>query len=631
MAPTVDAPTRALESARPTPLARWRALLARHAVGIAVAVALGLLIVMPRWWLLATDPSSGTRAPVTVWGASDMGSDEALQTTTIRDAYDGELPVRAAHLVNHRDAPFQAGAGWQELIGIAGHLFGGPFVSLAVFTTLMAVAAFVTLYVLASELTSSRLGAIMALPIGALFAHVFFHLDGYATREQWRYLEPFLTLDPQREFLAWTRFLTPVMVLATFFTLALALPRAAAGAARQWSVVASLALALLIYSYVYYWTAAALAIALWMALLLYRRELDAARRVIVISLVAVVVALPELAIVVNKALTSTPDIQARVGQGDLGIVWGEGSEILLRIIIGLPFLYTLRRRPVEHGLYVALFVAPLALVAIDGVMPQPWHYRSQVWSTFAIPAFVAGAAQLYGMLDLAQRRLIMRGGMAFAACALVYMVALQIRATAIVDDAYALNDDEHAAFEWIERNVDTGETVASPSIITTLLMDNLTPAAGYIIGGYNPVADDDELIDRYLRIQVVFGYDEAATFARLDPDNEFPFDYEGPAAGLEREVEQHVAFYTFYWEVTTPGRLLARMPGWQERFRQLARGNNVISAYPVDYLYCGPRERLWPAAQPREGTFVQGVFHQGEVTVYRLTDGGGSGAVFTGC
>lgn len=614
-----------------SPVDAW-GLLARHAAGIALVIALGALLVAPRWWMLATDPSEGVRIPITVSGGSDLSSDEALQFTTIRDAYDGELPVRSPHLANHADDALQAGAGWQEFIGLAGHLFGGPFESLAVVTTLMALAAFATLYLLTYHVTSSRLAAVAALPLAVLFAQVFFHLDGYATREQWRYLEPLLTLDPEREFLAWTRFLAPVLVLATFFALALALPRAAKTGDLRWGALASVSLALLIYSYVYYWTAAALAIAMWTAWLLYRRDLDGVRRTVAIGAVAVLLALPEIAIVLMKAGSATEDIQARVGQGDPGIILGEGTEIALRLIIGLPFLYALRKRAFDGGLYIAMFLAPLILTAIDGAMPQPWHYRSQVWTTFAIPAFVAGGGELYRLLGDERSQLARRVVGGLAALAFVYVVALQVRAIVIVDDTYAISADEYAAITWIEDNVNRGETVASPSIITTLLMDNLTPASGYIIGGYNPVADDDELIDRYLRIQRAYGYSADTTFDRLDPARGFPFDADVPESQLDRELEQHVAFYTFYWEVTTPERLDERMPAWRERFENLAREEDVLSAYPVEYLYCGPRERFWPAETPAAGTFVVPAFERETVIVYRVVSEGDPGAeVFKGC
>ena len=612
-------------------MADMRPLLARHAFALALAIALGALLVFPRWWMLSTDPAEGVRVPVSVFAAYGMGSDEALQTTTIRDAYDGELPVRSPHLVNHRNDSLQAGAGWQQFVGIAGHVFGGPFESLAVITSVMAVAAFVMLYVLAYGLTGSRLAGAAVLPLAALFAHMSYGLDEYTTRESWRYVEPLLSLQTRREFLAWSRFLSPIMTLATFFTLAFALPRAAKTGQFRWCALASGVLALLVYSYVFYWTAAALAIACWLGMLVVRREFDAARRVVLVGVAAVLIALPEFAIVANKSLESTADIQARVGQGALRIVWVESSEILVRLLVGLPFLLALRRRTIEGGFFIALFVAPLILDGIGGIVPQPWHFRSQVWSAFAIPAFIAGGTEYVRRIGGDHQRLVIRAGAVAAVVAFAYLVAFQVRATLLVDDAYAVADDEYAAFKWIEHNVSGDETVASPSIITTLNIDNLTPASGYIIGGYNPVADDDELIDRYLRIQATYGYGEDATFARLDP--RYFFDAENlPWLELQRQVEGKAAYYTFYWEIFAPDTFEERIPAWRAQFRALSGQDNVIAAYPVDYLYCGPRERFWPAVAPAHGTYVKPAFESGTVTVYRVADAADSQAKpFEGC
>jgi len=617
---------------RAIPLAEVRALLARHALPLMLAIALGALLVFPRWWMLATDPPEGERIPVSVWGSWGMGSDEALQTVTIRDAYDGELPVRSPHLVNHRNDQLQASAGWQQFIGIGGHVFGGPFESLAVVATFLGIAAFMMLYVLAYNLTGSRLGAASALPLAALFALIMYRLDEYTARDMWGYIEPFFTLQTDREFLPWGRFLSPVATLATFFTLSLSLPRAARTGESRWCIVATLALALLVYSYVFYWLAAALAIAIWLGLLLVRREYDAMRRVLLVGIAAVLVALPEFAIVLNKSLNSTEDIQARVGQGEFGIFWDEGSEMLARFLVGLPFMFVLlRRRTVDGGFYVALFMAPLVLAMFDGVVPQSWHFRSQVWSAFAIPAFIAGATEFYRMLGENHRQMAMRALAVAAALAAVYLAAFQVRVTTLVDDAYAVSDDEHAAFEWVEDNVTTLDTVGSPSIITTLLLANLTPASGYIIGGYNPVVDDAELIDRFLRIQAAYGYSEEDTFERLDP--RYFFGVENlPSIELQRQVEQQAAYYNFYWEVFEPDVYEERIPAWREQFRALEGQENVLAAYPVDYLYCGPRERFWPMPSPAPGTYVRQAFQQGEVTIYAIVSGADPGATaFAGC
>jgi hypothetical protein len=236
------------------------------------------------------------------------------------------------------------------------------------------------------------------------------------------------------------------------------------------------------------------------------------------------------------------------------------------------------------------------------------------------------------MLSADAQRSALRGIAVVAVASAAYVTAFQVRTTLLVDDAFAVSEDEHAAFDWIERNIDGAETVASPSIVTTLMLDNLTPASGYIIGGYNPVVDDDELIDRYLRIQVAYGYGEDATFGRLEPRTSYEVENLS-AIELQRQVEQEAVYYQFYWEVFYPDKFEPRIPAWRERFRALeGEEDNVLAAYPVEYLYCGPRERFWPVVSPANAIYVRPAFERDTVTIYRLADGSDPEATpFEGC
>lgn len=152
------------------------------------------------------------------------------------------------------------------------------------------------------------------------------------------------------------------------------------------------------------------------------------------------------------------------------------------------------------------------------------------------------------------------------------------------------------------------------------------------MGGFNPVANDDELIDRYLRVSIAFGHGEDDVFQRIDPYHPLPFDTNDTADELMKDTEQSVAYYTFYSETDHPEELAERLPDWHERFESLEGESNVLAAYPADYLYCGDRERLWPVQREPSGIYVTVAFHQGTVTVYRLTDESNPDAQsFTGC
>jgi hypothetical protein len=84
--------------------------------------------------------------------------------------------------------------------------------------------------------------------------------------------------------------------------------------------------------------------------------------------------------------------------------------------------------------------------------------------------------------------------------------------------------------------------------------------------------------------------------------------------------------------VTTPERLDERMNAWRTRFRTISAEDNVIAAWPANYLYCGPRERFWPVVHPSAGTYVTIAFRSGTVTVYELSDAADPAAApFKGC
>lgn len=602
----------------------------RHALGAAFALALAGLLVLPRWWMITTTPPEGVRVPISLFGASRIGSDEAREVSVIRQAYDGKLPVRAPYLANHRDAELQPGAGWQEAIGIFGHVVGGPFQSLAVVTTIMAAAALLLLYALGVRLTGSRLAAAAVLPIAIAGGQVFMRGDGLFALSHAEFLKQILTADPLREFLAWSRFLSPVMVLAPFFAVALALPRAVETGSWRWGAVSAVALALLVYSYIFYWTAVALGVAAWGAWLLYQRDFTSFRRLVVISAAATLLVLPELAIVANKSLVSTPDAQARVGLESKSI---ELRVYVQRLLIGLPFFFGIRAGRVRFGsLYVGLFLAPVVLASIHGVIPQPWHYRSQVFSVFALPALFAGGAALVRMLPRPGVRAAAAALAAAAVLSTAYVVVFQVRGIREVNASFAVSRDEDAALRWIRANVRGDETVVSPSIITNWYLASLTPASEYIMGGFNPVAGDDELIDRYLRVSIAFGYSEDATFARIDPYYAPPLDEDAPPDELVRETEESVAYYTYYSETDNPAKLAERIPAWRRRYEKLQSEPDILAAYPAQYLYCGERERLWPAERPASNIFVTVAFQQGGVTIYRLADASQPGTLpFRGC
>lgn len=627
-----------------------RLLLRRHLAGIVSAVALGVVLLAPRWYLLATSPSSGERVQLSPWGAGTFGYDQALYTPNIRQAFDGRWPIREWFGRGDNDTPVQTGALWLELIGWLGHLTGDIFSSLALVMTIAAIAAFLLFYALGVHTTRSRIAAIAVMPIALLCVQAVTQADTVIGLRHWPILRPVVVADPGLDFHAWARFVAPIMPLPAFFGAAIAVPRAAEEGDRRWIVLAAVCLAAMVYSYLFYWTAAALAVGLWTAWLLARGEYGAVRRLVVVGGLTVLIALPEFAAVARNAFTVSDDLRARLGIGEPAAddlpTW---SNVIARFVIGLPFLLACLRGPERNRLYALLFVTPLALVRSPLPIPQPFHYTLQVWPAFAIPAVLAGSREMWLLVaDARIQRTFLGVVSVLGVVAVGHFTTLQLRAIGNIDDAFSMRADESAAFDWIDANVSYPETVASPSITTNMYLAGLTPASRYLYDGFIADPSDEEIVDRYLRVSAAYGFSSADAIDRLDPiyrcasaddplcarpSSNFPF--KDPSSDLverEAQLEDSMAYYLLNWEITHPDTIEERLPAWRETYADFLRTPDVLSKYRADYVYCGPRERLWPVEGVAPDTYVTLAFQQGEVTVYRLEDPAVAGArPFIGC
>lgn len=605
-----------------------------HALGLVLVLGLAALLVGPRWWLRYSSPPEGTRVSINPWGGSNLSSDETLYLPTIRRAYDGDLPVSDTYIASNRGGDPQAGAAFQEVIGILGHLTGGPALALLLVVTVFAVAGMIMLYALAVEWTGAPLTAAAVIAAAFLAVYVLDRADGFLALRHWDVVRPIIRLDPQREFHPWGRFLSPVMVLPLLFGAVWSLPRAVDSGKALWMAIAAVCMALLVYAYVFYWTALGLALAGWLVWYLARRDAMRARRLALIGVIALVLALPEFAILVRVGLSETSDIKARIGLDSPGLDLSTASPVLQRLMVGSPFLYALWRSGRSRDwLYILLFLSPLVLTPVDGLAPQPWHYTTRVWSVFALPAFVSGAMEL---LDAAPPR-ITRAAVAMlgvtAVAAIASTAVIQVRAARQVNASFAVADDEHAAFAWIDSNLGKGDTVVSPSVTTNLLLASLTSSSQYMALCCYTTADDDELVGRYLRTQIAFGLSEETTFRRFDAAAGFPFkDLSGDERALEARAETYMNYFLLNWEINDPPSIERRMPRWRQDFETLQSRDDVLAPFPAQYLYCGPRERLWTVLTPPRGLYVRTAFQQGVSTVYQIVASDAPGAEsFGGC
>lgn len=608
------------------------AFVRRHWPGLCVALVLTAAFAGPRWYLLATEPPDGARIQASPWAASDIGYDLTEYAVAIRDAYDGSPGITSAYDLSSDDVT-EPGTPWLDGIGALGRLTGSPYSALAIVATVLALATFLLLYAMALELTGDRLLAAALVPIVTMLVGVIVQAGGILPLRHSDVLRPVLSVDPQRELHTWYRFLPPAVPLPLFFGAAIATPRATEHGGKMWTVTAIVAVALVIYTYAFYWSALAVAMACWAAWLAYRREWHALRRLVIVGAGAALLASPELAARIHASLSLSSDVNDRLGKEPSGIITSQFVAVAQRFAIGVPFLLPLLRGPERNRFYIALFTVPLPLALVDGFVPQPDHYLTQVWHVFAIPAFVAGAGELAVMLPRRNVRAAAWTTGVLAVMALAYVVGFQVRGTDQTEAAYAMPSDERSAFDWIESHVSEGDVVVSPSINTNMLLPALTPADRYLEDGLSSEAPDDEIIDRFLRAQAAFGYSEEDVFARLDPANGYPTtDQDVPEDQLERHFEESAAYFSFHWQITHPERIAERLPEWREEYETLLRSENVLGRYRADYVYCGHRERFWPAASPGAGPFVTVAFQQGEATVYRIVSASDTGAKrFAGC
>ncbi len=617
--------------------ARIAGVLRRHAPGLAIALLLAATLVAPRWWLLWSDPPEGVRTQVNPGGTYGIGHDESYYVPGIRSAFEGRLPVTDPYLVDHQDAPPETTALWQEVVGVLAHATGGNiFYALAILATLAALATFILFYVLALQLTGSKPAAIAVMLITVAYVQVFYQAGGYLPLRHWTVLQPILTVRPQGEFHVWYRFLAPAMTVPLFFATMLAFRRAFDDRSDRWSAAAAALVALLVYTYAFFWTAMAAALAIWGLWLLYEREYAGAKRLAAIGAGAASLASPELAILICNAVSVPFEVKTRSGLGHLGIDPGTFVTIGQRVIVGVPFACVAWPASKWVRLSVILYLVPLGLAATTGLVPQPDHYLYQAWPVFSLPLFIGGTAAF--MARLSGRKLRLASG-ALAVLAVVgglHFAAFQLRAMRRLDSSYALRSDEAAAFRWMRANLRHDETVVTPSRSTNLLLASLTPAYVYVPYGSSAVgskAPDDEIIDRYLRASAAFGYTTGAAISRLDPANGIPI----PGTGLPRDeipayVERSMIDYLFNELVDRPATVNQRIPGWRAQYEALKPQEGVLGRYRAEYLYCGPRERLWSVDTPAPGTSVRVAFRQDDVTVYRLSDASDSGAApFRGC
>jgi hypothetical protein len=609
----------------------WR-LLRLHAVGIGLSLLLAAALAAPRWWLLATDPAEGARINLSPWGGGGQAEDEAMYMGIARAIFDGDLLPRDVHLA-HQHGPPITSAGPMYIVAGLGRVTGDIYVALAVVCTLAALATFLLIYALGLRMSGSRVVAAALGPAVLLVATSYDIAGGFLPLRHTGVLSAIASAAPEGEFHPWTRFVAPAVTAPLAFGAFLALPPAVLRGERRALAAASVLLALLAYTYLFVAATMAGVLLAWGVWFGGRRDWAPARRVLIIGGASAVLALPELANIAWNAAEATAYIRARKGFApyttDISTV-----AIVQRAAFALPFAWLAFRSRGDRDesvFYVLLTATPLVLARADRVFPQNDHFLMQVWPFFTVPIAIAGVVALRDLTPRGAARPLAAVLAVMAMLGIAQTAAYQGRALRENDEHYVVSEAEHDLYGWLDAHAG-GATVATPSRSTAYLLANLTPAYGYLPDGFPTQVSDDEIADRYLRLQAAFGYSEADTFARLReyaPFTELP---PRPGETLEQRVERAMSDFLFAEEFLQPDRIEERVPAWRERFRAYQGQEDVLGRYGVEYVLCDHRARFWEAGNVSPGTFVAVAFEEGEVTLYRIVERSAQDArEFDGC
>jgi hypothetical protein len=605
-----------------------------HAPGICLALFLAAVLVGPRWYFLTTDPPEGVRVQTNVFGAGSIGLDEGLYGTLVRDAYDGELPIRDPYLSDDSGSVPQTGVFWNVVVGTLGHPLGSDARAMALVTTFAALTTFILLYVLSVRLTGSVWAAICAMAITLIVVYVLERSPGFLALRHWDTLMPLLMLDPQNELHIWSRYLAPALPLPLYLGAVLLVPGGVLDG-RRWQLLgAGALLGLLIYTYLFYWVSFVLALGAWALWLAISGDRRSPMRIAILVGVAFLVALPELGVVAYNGMRLDAEAQERVGSfGELRLHTTWIRAILQRFVLGVPLIYLALRGPHLNRFYVCLYLAPLVPASTRDFLPQTDHFIFHTWSSFAIPLAIAGSVEGYRMLPQSVRPVATAAVGVCAVLGAVYFTAIQGRAANQIDETYAVAPDEYAALQWIERNLGEEDTVVTPSWVTTQQVALLTSASTYIASGSLTRIPNEEVADRYMRVSAAFGIDEDTVFYRIDPAREAPSnDRTVPRDALERHYDESSSYYLFNEAISRPRLITDHFPAWRQKYSGYLETASVLGAYDSDYLFCGHRERFWPLQGAAPGTWVEDAFRQDNAAVLRIVPEGTQGArEFAGC
>lgn len=221
-----------------------------------------------------------------------------------------------------------------------------------------------------------------------------------------------------------------------------------------------------------------------------------------------------------------------------------------------------------------------------------------VGAILALAGTTAWYTYLYrrGTLDAAR---IFFGAGAATLVAFLFVKAVMTQYVFITDDGRGatLPPSEYASYAWIQENTPTGSVFGSTSFLTNTFIQNLTHAKIFAPNGLNTTISNKEILERFSFIARLYGVAPSAFESFFATEKTYPpkdYDHQGISylfgdqyrARLPGSVFTNAGFGPPVWSAE-------EVAAATEPYRALAAEASVTIPYQLDYLYYGPREKVF--------------------------------------
>ncbi|MDP2593099.1 MAG: hypothetical protein Q8P52_00400 [bacterium] len=180
--------------------------------------------------------------------------------------------------------------------------------------------------------------------------------------------------------------------------------------------------------------------------------------------------------------------------------------------------------------------------------------------------------------------------------------------------------EEFGSYEWIRENTPKDSVIGTPSFVSNTLLKHFTDKKIYVPDGYDTVAANDEIADRFFQISKVYGIGEGefgrffATGGRI-PENEDRTGISYLFADQFRAEQPGVIFtnrgYGF------PVWSGERHSAFVRRYEDFLKSGKTLP-YKLDYLYFGEREKAIARDPAKLNTDLEIVYDANGIKIYKL-------------